>query len=50
MDEVFEPLQELKAYQNARMVLAAQHILARPDQSEEAFLGARLVLMINGLA
>jgi hypothetical protein len=35
------------SYQDIRWVQAAKNILSEPDQSEEAFLGARLVLMLN---
>ena len=42
-DKVFD------LYQSPKLVLAANAILGQPDQSEEAFLGAQAVLLLNGL-
>jgi hypothetical protein len=36
-------------YQSPKLVMAAEAILDQDDQSEEAFLGAQGVLLLNGL-
>jgi hypothetical protein len=36
-------------YQSPKLVMAAEAILDQDDQTEEAFLGAQAVLLLNGL-
>jgi hypothetical protein len=38
-----------KAYQKPKMVDVAQEMLQKEDLSEEGFLGAQAVLLINGI-
>ncbi len=42
-DKYFQP------YTQPKMIEAAKELLCREDISEEAFLGAQAVLMLNGL-
>ena len=36
-------------YHSPKLILAASSILDQDDQTEEAFLGAQAVLLLNGL-
>jgi hypothetical protein len=38
----------LRTSKESQLLKAAQHILNLPEQSEEAFLGAKAILLLNG--
>jgi hypothetical protein len=49
MDQVFEQDTVMNRFCDAHYVDLARTILSRDDQSEEAFLGAQAILLLNGL-